>query len=110
MGDKRGESDYRFQWYGLETIATVCRICNISISTYYSIIKRVLSGPFKYADPINNNGEIPCPRHFLQCKLIFLEDLLQYSQLLEDLLQYSQLLEDLLQYSQLLEDSYNILS
>src|SRR6202451_3130754 len=35
---------------------------------------------------------------------IFLEDLLQYSQLLEDLLQYSQLLEDLLQYSQLLED------
>src|SRR6202790_4802314 len=39
-----------------------------------------------------------------RCRAIFLEDLLQYSQLLEDLLQYSQLLEDLLQYSQLLED------
>src|SRR6202790_3110265 len=34
-----------------------------------------------------------------RCRGIFLEDLLQYSQL-EDLLQYSQL-EDLLQYSQL---------
>src|SRR6202040_1499969 len=32
-----------------------------------------------------------------RCRAIFLEDLLQYSQLLEDLLQYSQLLEDLLQ-------------
>src|SRR6202048_4817168 len=72
--------------------------------TYESIVKGVLGRPFKYAVPINNDGEIPFPRHFRQCKLIFLEDLLQYSQLLEDLLQYSQLLEDLLQYSQLLED------
>src|SRR6202048_4071743 len=98
MGDKRGVSDYRLQWNGLETIATVSRKYNKAIEIGLLVIL------LKYAAPINNDGELPCPRHFRQCKLIFLEDLLQYSQLLEDLLQYSQLLEDLLQYSQLLED------
>src|SRR6202048_3219673 len=81
MGDKRGVSDYCLNWIGLGTIEIGRRKCNQSISTYEAIVKGVLGRPFKYAVPINNDGEIPCPRHFRQCKLIFLEDLLQYSQL-----------------------------